>query len=376
MSDLLGIWLVLIGWFVIIVLVAFVFAPLTDVVRGWFAKPLVESTRFATKNDVFHQCVNRLTVKGKKGDLESFRKAATGKDEDREGPLSFESLFPSPFDPSNIALDTSRWGWRLQNWGVACDVVSRWDEPNVTVKVYKRKLVYEFTTDTNPPVSLLLKVSRDFPSLTFTVEYDYIRTEPTDSRPRGKGLFCNGVMSDEYLLKVHFNMRAASLEEILEQKQGVRLVGLFRNRFRVENTRPLGNLTYEEASVYFTEYCELLQEGVGMREKESRLPTSFERMKEALKVECLNWCSHGQPFARSCETIVQGFVRLCNFLPDELIEKASRQRMVEAASTGDTETLRDARKAMASVDELSAQRMREVNIEWNAFVKQYRDKYV
>jgi len=43
--------------------------------------------------------------------------------------------------------------------------------------------------------------------------------------------------------------------------------------------RPLGNLTYQEASRYFTEYCELMERGCGMREKESSLPTSLDRMK-------------------------------------------------------------------------------------------------
>jgi len=137
------------------------------------------------------------------------------------------------------------------------------------------------------------------------------------------------------------------------------------------DVRPLGNLTYDEASFYFTKYCELMQEKVGFREKESRLPTSLERMKEALKVECLNWCNHGKDFDESCEFIATGYAMLARFLPDELAEKASLER----AESEDMEVLRVYREAARAAGEFSERRMNELNAEWNEFREEYRDKY-
>lgn len=140
---------------------------------------------------------------------------------------------------------------------------------------------------------------------------------------------------------------------------------------RDEDERPLGTLTYDEASCYFTQYCELMQRGCGMREKESILPTSFERMKEALKVECLNWCNHGRDFGESCEFISTGYSMLAQFLPDELAEQASLER----AESDDVEVLRVYREAARAADEFSERRMNELNAEWNEFQERFHNKY-
>ena len=149
-----------------------------------------------------------------------------------------------------------------------------------------------------------------------------------------------------------------------------------RNAFWDESEAPLGNVTYEEATVYFTRFCELMQQEVGFPAKESRLPTSYERMKEALKVECLNWCNYGARFDESSEFILQGLLLLANFVPDDLAEKASREAMRDGAEGGDREAFEAAKRALAVAQDLALQRLRELNIEWNGFVKEYRDKYV
>ncbi|KKL14597.1 hypothetical protein LCGC14_2514050, partial [marine sediment metagenome] len=156
--------------------------------------------------------------------------------------------------------------------------------------------------------------------------------------------------------------------------------------------RPLGNLTYDEAESYTAEYCELLiEEGLiekGLVSKESRLPTSLERMKEALKVECLRMCDQGGRFDDNCEAIVGCFMQLAYIVPDDLAEKASQRReaMDTLCSTevSDTEaynaavdTLRVATSQPGTdVSHLRIQNMNELNVEWNAFVKKYRDKYI
>jgi hypothetical protein len=138
-----------------------------------------------------------------------------------------------------------------------------------------------------------------------------------------------------------------------------------------KDVRPLGNMTYDEASFYFTKYCELMQEKVGFQEKESRLPTSVERMKEALKVECLNWCNHGKDFDESCQFIATGYLMLAHFLPDELAEKASLERAV----SDDLDVLREYRDGATAAGGFSERRMNELSTEWNEFQKKHRAKY-
>jgi hypothetical protein len=131
--------------------------------------------------------------------------------------------------------------------------------------------------------------------------------------------------------------------------------------------KPLGNLTYEEASRYFNEYCDLLIKGCGIREKESCLPTSFDRMKEALKVECLNWCNLGEDFDESWELIGKGVIRLSCFVPDELAEKTRK-----LPDSSNLEELRAYLAASRAADEIIERRTNELNVEWDDFRSRYR----
>jgi hypothetical protein len=139
-------------------------------------------------------------------------------------------------------------------------------------------------------------------------------------------------------------------------------------RFCEQSTlKPLGNLTYQEASRYFTEFSELLESGCGRREKESRLKTSFERMKEALKVECLNWCNLGGDFDENCELIGTGFIMLSWFLPDELAEKTNK-----SPDLSNVDARRAYNEASRAANEFIERRTNELNAEWNEFKKKYR----
>jgi hypothetical protein len=135
--------------------------------------------------------------------------------------------------------------------------------------------------------------------------------------------------------------------------------------------KPLGNLTYEEASRYFNEYCELLIKGCGIREKESCLPTSFDRMKEALKVECLNWCNLGGDFDENWELIRTGVIRLSCFVPDELAEKTRK-----SPDSSNLEELKAYLAASRAADEIIERRTNELNVEWNEFRRRYRTEQI
>lgn len=169
------------------------------------------------------------------------------------------------------------------------------------------------------------------------------------------------------------------------------LFGFLRNLFTDESKRPLGNVTYEKAEYYVDRFAELLQrDGGGFNSKESTLPTSYERMKEAFKVECLRLCNHGARFDEVAERIRQGYYRLANFLPDELAEKASLDRRIELRekaetfrSRNDSEAYRAAEhvhqaacRAGQAASEVMIWKLDELNIEWNEFENKYRDRYV
>ena len=167
------------------------------------------------------------------------------------------------------------------------------------------------------------------------------------------------VVKDKFL----FDQNIKSLKAELETTSA---------RFCEESTlKPLGNLTYQEASRYFTEFSELLESGCGRREKESRLPTSFERMKEALKVECLNWCNLGGDFDENCELIGTGFIMLSRFLPDELAEKTYK-----LPDLSNVDARRAYNVASRAANEFIERRTKELNAEWNEFRKKYRTEQI
>ena len=136
--------------------------------------------------------------------------------------------------------------------------------------------------------------------------------------------------------------------------------------------RPLGNLTFKEAERYFEEYLVLLQDGVGMRERESKLPASYERMKEAFMVQVLNWCNQGEGFDESCELMVQGYIRLSQFCPDELVQMSSREQMRNAMLSADRELFAATKRASIAAAELAQLRLQQLNADWSAFQAKFR----
>jgi hypothetical protein len=154
------------------------------------------------------------------------------------------------------------------------------------------------------------------------------------------------------------------------------LSGFLASLFRDDSDTPLGNLTFDEASFYFTAFCELMGQDLGFWKKESRLPTSFDRMKEALMVECLNWCNHGEDFDDSCNFMWAGCVHLANFVPDELAEKTSLEAAKEFLRILDMESLKANTEARTAAVELRERRMNALNVEWAEFVKTHQGKYV
>ncbi len=109
-------------------------------------------------------------------DIQLFRKRAEGEDSD----LFLDSLHPmpgeledtsSPSFPRNKML-IGKYGfdnwydWRIRNWG------TKWDVQAVLEDEGDGYLDYSFQSAWSPPVEWLEKVARDYPQLSFRLEYE------------------------------------------------------------------------------------------------------------------------------------------------------------------------------------------------------------
>jgi len=94
-------------------------------------------------------------------------------------------------------------------------------------------------------------------------------------------------------------------------------------------------------------------------------------MKEALKVECLNWSNLGEDFDESWEFIGTGVKRLSCFVPDELAEKTRK-----LPDSSNIEELRAYLVASRAADEIIERRTNELNVEWNEFRRKYRTEQI
>ena len=139
---------------------------------------------------------------------------------------------------------------------------------------------------------------------------------------------------------------------------------------------PGGDRSHAEASFYFTEYCEVMRQGVGNIEKESRLPTTIEEMKEAIKQECLNWCNHdGKDVDETFDFMASGYLQLAKFVPDEMAEAASLETSRNALENENIEAFKAAQQTSSATLDLVERKMEELNADWNDFRMKFRSKY-
>lgn len=83
---------------------------------------------------------------------------------DGEEPFSFYYWFPIPEEQLDNWFE-----WSYENWGTKWDV----DCPHIQDKS-DTKISIRFNTAWSPPRAFLLKVSKDYPQLKFTLSYDEI----------------------------------------------------------------------------------------------------------------------------------------------------------------------------------------------------------
>lgn len=134
-------------------------------------------------------CMNELRVFGPAEDLDRFRNAVQGKDEDGEAvPLSFASLVPMPkalADDAGALTATDKeslrhrhgddnWrDWALRNWGCKWDNDSEMDVyEHEALSGERAAVTYVFTSPNAPPEAFYATASSHFPSLTFSAAYN------------------------------------------------------------------------------------------------------------------------------------------------------------------------------------------------------------
>jgi hypothetical protein len=141
-------------------------------------------------------CENELTVLGPRDQLERFKIAAAGYEDEAEAiasnlspegcgrPLDFNAFVPYPKEyrelderareyerqhgrhpPFKDGFNSGGYEWCVENWG------TKWNAHEVRLVRRKRSLVYIFDTAWSPPIPVVLAMSRRFPDLTFTLRY-------------------------------------------------------------------------------------------------------------------------------------------------------------------------------------------------------------
>lgn len=152
-------------------------------------------------------CACTLTITGPQQDLDAFVTKAQGvgkkNEEGHDIPaeaLDFENLFPTPVDlvgttspnktPNRELIDkhgADNWyDWQLKNWGI------KWGACNSMLEDHSDKhAFYIFESPWSPPIKFFEKVSKDFPTISFILEY-----EESGMEFYGTAEIANGVATD------------------------------------------------------------------------------------------------------------------------------------------------------------------------------------
>ena len=119
-------------------------------------------------------CNNTLRITGPEADIEAFKKKAVGhspwhKPPEGEEPdaLNFHSLLPVPDDVLAAGYEAAGYDWERDHWGCkwgAChaELIDEWDGC----------VCYSFDTAWSPPIEFCQSVARQWPTLTFILEYE------------------------------------------------------------------------------------------------------------------------------------------------------------------------------------------------------------
>lgn len=131
-----------------------------------------------------------MVVKGKKSDLKRFMKAVEGKEKEMNDdgkkvavvPLSFETIHPTPKVLTNTdspskdeklnKANIEKYGYgdwyefHIGEWGTKWDLGS-----DTRMTIQKDSILYSFASAWSPPISIVSKLAKRFPMLSFELTY-------------------------------------------------------------------------------------------------------------------------------------------------------------------------------------------------------------
>ena len=118
-------------------------------------------------------CLNKLTVLGPELEVDAFRKRAVGHSpwprfQDGENNLlNLHSLVPIPPEVLAAGYDSVGANWEREHWGCVCGAFE-----TAIVDEWEGLVVYEFQTAWMPPIQFLENIAKQFPDLTFLLDYN------------------------------------------------------------------------------------------------------------------------------------------------------------------------------------------------------------
>ncbi len=121
-------------------------------------------------------CHNQLTVSGPADEVKQFKETAVGHSpwlsaaevgREKPDPLNFHSLFPVPEELVKAGYNEAAYHWERDHWGC------KWGAREIQIlDEWSGGILYQFDTAWVPPLELIEHVSKDWPQLTFDLEYE------------------------------------------------------------------------------------------------------------------------------------------------------------------------------------------------------------
>lgn len=127
-------------------------------------------------------CMNEIAIQGDKSELKKFADKSKGKE------LSLETYYPEPdYEETEVnpafplpgeekkSVMPDWWNWRVSHWGTKwdlCDLEGQeWEIRGDGYPTNPFRYEFHFNTAWSPPEAAFVKISKDFPELTFVLKY-------------------------------------------------------------------------------------------------------------------------------------------------------------------------------------------------------------
>ena len=102
-------------------------------------------------------CNNTLDISGDEAEIKRFKENAESYEDKQH--LSLEKLYPIP--------EKENWyNWHVENWG------TKWDVDGELINESSETLDYVFDSAWTPPIEAFTKISLDYPTLRFKLEFE------------------------------------------------------------------------------------------------------------------------------------------------------------------------------------------------------------